>query len=98
MENISFKDLIKGSQREIRNTHINIGTGKDLTIRELAESIKKTVGFKGEFIYNSEKPDGTMQKLISVDKLSQLGWKHNVELQNGISMLYSWYLEDIKLK
>ena len=98
MENISFKDLIKGSPREIRNTHINIGTGKDLTISELAESIKKTVGFNGQFIYNSDKPDGTMQKLISVDKLSKLGWKNKVELHNGIGILYSWYLEDINLK
>ena len=98
MNNISFKDLIQGSPGEIRNTHINIGTGKDLTISELAESIKKTVGFKGKFIYNSDKPDGTLRKLISVDKLSQLGWKHKVDLKDGIGMLYSWYLQDQNLK
>ncbi len=98
MNNISFKDLIDGNSGEIRNTHINIGTGKDLTISELAESIKKITGFNGEFIYNSKKPDGTMRKLISVDKLSRFGWKHKVELNDGIDMLYSWYLKDMKLK
>ncbi len=94
MNNISFNDLVEGSSGEIRNTHINIGTGKDQTISELAELIKKVVGFEGEFTYNSDKPDGTMRKLISVDKLSGFGWKHKVELNNGTGMLYKWYLQD----
>ncbi len=93
MNNISFKDLSYNS-KEIRNTHINIGTGIDITINELAELIKKIVGFKGKLVFNSEKPDGTMRKLISVDKIQKLGWKHNVELTSGIKRLYDWYLSD----
>ena len=77
---------------EVRNTHINIGTGKDISIKELAELIKNIVGFKGELYFNTEKPDGTMVKLTDPSKLHSLGWKHKVELEDGIKMMFEWYL------
>ena len=70
---------------------INIGTGKDLTINELAEMIKKVVGFKGKIVYDKEKPDGTPQKLLDVSRLHKLGWKHKVELETGIRKTYDWF-------
>lgn len=94
MLNVSFKDLVNLSadRKDIRNTHINIGTGLELTIAELADKIKKEVGFKGNIVWNPEKPDGTMRKLCDVTKLHDLGWHHSVDLDEGISRLYSWYL------
>ncbi len=79
------------SSEEIRNTHINIGTGEDISIRELAEMIKQTIGFQGRIFFNTDKPDGTMQKLTDPSKLHGLGWKHSVDLQDGIRKLYGWY-------
>jgi GDP-L-fucose synthase len=78
---------------EIRNTHINIGTGKDISIKELAELIKELVGFKGELYFNTEKPDGTKVKLTDPSKLHSLGWKHKVELEDGVRTIYEWYLK-----
>jgi len=78
---------------ECRNTHINIGTGVDISIRELAETIKKIVGFQGELYFNDTKPDGTMVKLTDPTKLHSLGWKHTVELEEGIRTVYEWYLK-----
>ena len=77
---------------EIRNTHINIGTGEDVSIKELAETIKRIIGFKGELYFNIDKPDGTMKKLTDVSKLHSLGWKHKVKLEDGIANIYQWYL------
>ena len=103
MENIDFKDLIRENQwdisanqwvGEIRNTHINIGTGKEISIRELAEKIKQTVGFKGELKFNTSKPDGTMKKLTDVNKLHAIGWKHSIEIDEGIRRIYDWYRTD----
>jgi GDP-L-fucose synthase len=91
MENRDFKDTYSG--QEIRNTHINIGTGVDISIKELAETIKETIGFQGELYFNADKPDGTMKKLTDVSKLHKLGWKHSVELKDGIEKMYSWYKE-----
>ncbi len=91
MENRDFTDTFSEAQKEIRNTHINIGTGKDISIKELAELIKDIVGFKGELIYNTEKPDGTLRKLTDVSKLNGLGWKHKMELHEGIQEIYDWY-------
>lgn len=91
LENVDFKDISTDGV-EIRNTHLNIGTGSDISIRELAESIKSKVGFKGELIFNTSKPDGTMQKLTDVSKLHQLGWRHNVDIKQGIEKMYHWYL------
>ncbi|MCH7524248.1 MAG: GDP-L-fucose synthase [Bacteroidetes bacterium] len=92
MENRDFKDTYSISQKEIRNTHINIGTGQDVSIRDLAETIKRIIEFNGELVFNTNKPDGTMRKLTDVNKLNNLGWKHKVELEEGISKLYNWYV------
>jgi len=78
---------------EIRNCHINVGTGKELTIRELSELVVKTVGFEGEVIFDASKPDGTMRKLIDVSKLHSLGWSHKVEIEEGVQRLFEWYMK-----
>ena len=92
MNGIDFKDLTTGMQ-EIKNTHINIGTGKDCTIKDLAHAVKKVVGFNGEIVFDATKPDGTPRKLLSVDRLHGLGWKHKIELPEGIKMATSWYIK-----
>ena len=94
MKNINFRDLIPENEPEIRNTHINIGTGEEISIHDLAQLITKTVGFKGELYFNAAKPDGTMRKLTDPRKLNQLGWKHNVTIEKGIARLYEWYLKN----
>jgi GDP-L-fucose synthase len=78
--------------QEIRNTHINIGTGVDISIKELAQTIKEIIGFNGELYFNTDKPDGTMIKLTDPSKLHGLGWKHKVELEKGIAIVYAWYI------
>ena len=75
--------------------HVNIGTGKELTIRELAELVKKTVGFEGEIVWNSSMPDGTPRKLTDVTKLHELGWTHKVELEEGVKLAYEWFRENV---
>ena len=79
---------------EIRNCHVNVGTGKELTIRHLSELVVKVVGFTGEVIFDSSKPDGTPRKLTDVSKLHSLGWQHKVEIEDGVEKLYRWYLEN----
>lgn len=74
--------------------HVNIGTGEDVSIRELAETVKEVVGFDGELVFNTEMPDGTPRKLTTVDKLHGLGWKHKVSLDKGIRLAYNWFLEN----
>lgn len=81
---------------EIRNCHINIGTGKELTIRELADLVKQTVGFEGEIIWDAEKPNGTLRKLIDVEKLHSLGWTHQVEIEQGVQRLFKWYQKSLQ--
>ena len=81
---------------EIRNCHINVGTGKELTIRELSELVVKAVGFEGEVEFDASKPDGTMRKLIDVSKLHSLGWTHKVEIEDGVAKLFQWYKESLK--
>ena len=81
---------------EIRNCHINVGTGKELTIRELSELVVKAVGFEGEVFFDSNKPDGTMRKLIDVSKLHSLGWTHKVEIEDGVQKLFEWYTNSLK--
>ena len=76
---------------EIRNCHINVGTGKELTIRELSELVVKAVGFEGTIEFDASKPDGTMRKLIDVSKLHSLGWTHKVEIEDGVAKLFDWY-------
>jgi GDP-L-fucose synthase len=90
MNNVSFTDLSDGLG-EIRNTQINIGTGSDLTIGELAYMIKDIVGFGGEISFDPTKPDGTMRKLLSVEKLNKLGWRHRIELPEGLARTIEWY-------
>lgn len=81
---------------DIRNCHINIGTGKELTIGELAQLIVKTVDFKGEVLFDASKPDGTMRKLIDVSKLHRLGWHHKIEIEEGVGRLYEWYKQSLR--
>lgn len=91
--NVSFDDL-RGSGPEVRNTHINVGTGLELTIAELAGMIREAVGFRGEIRWDASKPDGTMRKLCDVTRLHSLGWRHSVELPDGVRRLYDWYLSN----
>ena len=99
--NVDFKDTYDRSVRnadgitEIRNCHINVGTGKELSIREVAEKIMSEIGFKGELRWDSSKPDGTLRKLTDVTKLHNLGWHHKIEIDEGIHRLYQWYLQGI---
>ena len=81
---------------EIRNCHINVGTGKELTIRELSELVVKAVGFEGEVVFDSSKPDGTMRKLIDVSKLHSFGWTHKVEIYEGVQKLFEWYKQSLE--
>lgn len=83
---------------EIRNCHINVGTGKELTIRQLSELVVKAVGFEGTVEFDATKPDGTMRKLIDVEKLHSLGWTHKVEIEDGVSRLFEWYKESLNNK
>ncbi len=92
MEKTIFSQ-VKGDSDEVRNTHINIGTGIDISIKELAVLIKNTVGFKGKLVYDTSKPDGTPRKLTNVNKLHELGWKHKTSLEEGVVNLYHWYLK-----
>jgi GDP-L-fucose synthase len=95
LENRDFKDTYNHDDKEIKNTHINIGTGIDISIKELALTIKKIVGYQGELYFNDTKPDGTMVKLTDPSKLHALGWKHKVELEDGIKTVYEWYLKSL---
>lgn len=99
--NVDFKQTYDASEKnvdgitEIRNCHINVGTGKEVSIREVAEKIMKEIGFKGKLRWDASKPDGTLRKLTDVSKLHGLGWHHKVEIDEGIHRLYEWYLKGI---
>ncbi|MDR0395644.1 MAG: GDP-L-fucose synthase [Tannerella sp.] len=93
MENVNFSDL-KGTSGEPRNCHINIGTGRDLSIAALARLIMKTVGYKGDLSFDAVKPDGTMRKLTDVTRLHSLGWHHQTEIGEGIERMYHWYTKE----
>lgn len=93
MQNVDFKDLIK-DKKEIRNTHINIGTGSDISIKDLSSLIARIIDYKGSISFDSSKPDGTMKKLTDPSKLNRLGWKHQVGIEEGIEKLYSWYINN----
>jgi len=92
LENRDFEHTFSAEEKEVRNTHINIGTGIDVSIKELADKIKSEIGYKGNFNFNTSKPDGTLKKLTDVSKLNSLGWKHKVSLEKGVEKMYSWYL------
>jgi GDP-L-fucose synthase len=93
MQNRDFIDMYDSNSSEIKNTHINIGTGNDISIADLAELIKIEIGFSGKFRFNTDKPDGTLKKLTDVSKLNKLGWKHKIDLKSGIKSLIKWYLQ-----
>ena len=90
MERVNFEDL-KGEDKEVRNCHINIGTGREISIRDLAMLIKRTVQYEGAITFDATKPDGTMRKLTDVEKLNALGWKHRIEVEEGVGRMYEWY-------
>ena len=92
--NTDFATLAAMAGEPVRNTHVNIGTGKEVTIGRLAHLAADAVGYTGKILWDSTKPDGTPRKLCDVDRLHSLGWKHKVELPEGIARLYSWYLEN----
>lgn len=101
MEKVDFGDVAGGRKveksksrkvGEVRNTHINIGTGKEISIKDLAYLIKDVVGYQGDLVFNTTKPDGTMRKLTDVAKLHALGWRHQIEIEEGVRRLYDWYL------
>lgn len=89
--NVDFKDTYKAGDKDIRNCHINVGTGKELSIFDVAMLIKKEIGFRGEIRWDASKPDGTMRKLTDVTKLHNLGWHHKVEIDEGVHRMYKWY-------
>ena len=76
--------------------HVNIGTGKEVTIKELAETVKRVVGYQGEIVWNSAMPDGTPRKLTDVTKLHNLGWTHKIELEEGVQLAYNWFKENVQ--
>ena len=94
MENIDFKDTYNCEEKDVRNCHINIGSGKEITIAELADLVKRTVGYQGDIEWDCTKPDGTMRKLTDVSKLHSLGWHHKMEIKEGVTTLYKWYNEN----
>jgi GDP-L-fucose synthase len=93
MQKVRIEELVS-DKTEIRNTHINIGTGIDISIKELADKIKSMIGFQGELVFNIAKPDGTMRKVTDVSKIHSLGWKHTVDLDEGLQKMYDWYREE----
>ncbi len=93
MQKVDFDDL-KDNTAEIRNCHINIGTGKDISIAQLTDLIKQEVGYTGDIHFDTTMPDGTMRKLTDVSKLNNLGWKHTVEIGQGVKKMYEWYLDN----
>jgi len=102
IENVNFSDIVgtknysnfrkRNMDLQIKNCHINIGTGEEYTIKELSEKIANAVGYKGDIVFNDSKPDGTYRKLLNCNKLHSLGWTHKVNIDEGITKLYNWYL------
>jgi GDP-L-fucose synthase len=90
MERVDFGDL-KGSGPDVRNCHINIGTGKEISIRDLAFLIRETIGFSGDIVFDPSKPDGTLRKLTDPSKLNALGWRHQIDIEEGVRRMYEWY-------
>lgn len=90
MQKVDFKDLYKSGEKPI-NTHINVGTGVDYSIKDVALKVKQIVGFKGELTFNTSKPDSTMDRLLDNSKINALGWKAKINLEEGVQMMYQWY-------
>ena len=93
MENLDFSNVTPEGKK-IRNTHINIGTGRDITIKDLSELIARTIDYEGKIAFDTTKPDGTMRKLVDVSKINSLGWKHQIEIEEGVQRMYDWYLNN----
>lgn len=89
--NVDFKDTFKPDDKDIRNCHINVGTGLEVSIRDVADKVVREIGFKGQLQWDESKPDGTPRKLTDVTKLHSLGWCHKVDIDDGIHRLYEWY-------
>jgi GDP-L-fucose synthase len=94
MNNVNFSDLA-GDNKEVKNTHVNLGTGIDQTISEIANEIKDIIGFQGKLTFDSTKPDGTMRKLQDVSKIHSLGWKHRIDLREGLEQTIKSYVESV---
>ncbi|EAJ6191108.1 NAD-dependent epimerase/dehydratase family protein, partial [Campylobacter lari] len=92
MDNIDFKDLC-ASDGEIKNTHINIGPNENISIRDLACIVRDIVDYKGDIIFDKVKPEGVMNRFTDCSRIHSLGWRHKIDLVNGIKKLYNWYLE-----
>lgn len=92
MENLNFEDLAK-NKTEIRNTHLNIGSGEEISIKALAEKVKEVVGYSGELYFDTSKPDGTPRKLTDNSALKSLGWENNILLDEGLQLFYEHYLQ-----
>jgi len=95
MEKISFRDLVPAGTTEVRNTHINIGTGEEITIKDLSLLLKETTGFGGELVFDTSKPDGTPRKFLDSSKLHSLGFRHATSLREGAAKMYQWYLDNL---
>jgi GDP-L-fucose synthase len=91
---MNLNDVTYQTNTEAMLSHINVGTGVDCTIRELAEKMKRVVGFDGELVFDTNKPDGTSRKLMEVSRLNALGWKASIYLEDGLSQTYQWFLEN----
>jgi len=97
LEHVDFKDIaaeLSGAGKEIRNCHVNIGTGVEISVGEMVRMTAGVIGYRGKIAFDPSKPDGTMRKLTDVSKLHRLGWRHKVELQEGLARLYKWYSDD----
>jgi len=97
LERVDFKDIaaeLYGANKEIRNCHVNIGTGVEISIGDMVRMTAGVIGYRGEIAFDPSKPDGTMRKLTDVSKLHKLGWRHKVELQEGLGRLYNWYRDN----
>lgn len=93
LENVNFLDILSViTSNVVKNTHINVGTGKEISIKELSLQIKNIVNFKGTILFDKDKPDGTLRKLTDVTRLNNLGWKYKVDLKEGIKRIYNWYI------
>ncbi len=95
LEHVDFKDTYAPDSRDVRNCHINIGTGKEISIAGLAGLITKETGFEGKVSFDASKPDGTMRKLTDVSKLHALGWQHKIDIEEGVHRMYKWYLKGV---
>lgn len=96
MEKISFRDLVPAGATVIRNTHINIGTGEEITIGDLSLLLKETTGFRGKLVFDTSKPDGTPRKFLDSSKLNSLGFRHATSLGEGAKKMYDWYIADVE--